>query len=49
MAGVERDLGHHLVQTSAKAGSPKAGDTKSHPAGVEITPEQETPLPLWTA
>lgn len=48
MAGVERDFGHHLVQTPAKAGLPKAGESKSHPVGVKISPELETLLPLWT-
>jgi len=47
--GLEGTSVGHLVQAPAQAGSPRAGCTGPHPAGVGISPEKETPQPLWAA
>ena len=39
----------HPVQPPAQAGSPRAGCTAPHPGGAGISPEKETPQPLWAA
>ena len=47
--GVEGPSGDPPAQPPAQAGSPRAGCTGPHPAVVGISPEKETPQPLWAA
>ena len=49
MAGVGRASGDPPAQPPAQAGSPRAGCTAPRSAGVGISPEKETPQPLWAA
>lgn len=44
---MEGTAGDHPVNPSAKAGSPRAGYTGTHPEG--FCPRQETPQPPWTS
>ena len=37
----------HPAQPPAQAGSPRAGGTAPRPGGSGISPEKETPQPLW--
>ena len=39
----------HPAQPPAQAGSPTAGCTAPRPGGAGISPEKETPQPLWAA
>jgi len=39
----------HPAQPPAQAGSPRAGCTAPRPGGTGISPEKETPQPLWAA
>ena len=39
----------HPAQPPAQAGSPGAGCTAPHPGRLWISPEKETPQPLWVA
>ena len=49
MVGVGRALWGHPAQPPAQAGSPTAGCTAPRPGGAGISPEKETPQPLWAA
>ena len=48
-SGLEGPSGDPPAQPPAQAGSPRAGCTALRPAGVAISPEKETPQPLWAA
>lgn len=45
--GLGGTSGEHLVQPTAKAGSPTAGCTGLRPGGFRIAPEKETPCSRW--
>ena len=45
--GLEGTSGDHPVQPPAESGSPTAGCTGPCPGGFRISPEKETPQPLW--
>ena len=49
MFGVGRDLCGSPSPTPAEAGSPRAGCMGPRPGRAWISPEKETPQPLWAA
>ena len=49
MLGLGEPSGDHPAQPPAEAGSPRAGCTGPCPGGSWISPEKETPQPLWAA
>ena len=45
--GLEGTLTDHVVQTPAKAGTPRSGHTGTCPGGFSMSPEKESSEPLW--